>query len=68
MLLQAYRCPPDPAEVAEAYVMETLAGSAAAAFEEHLLTCASCWVAVGKADIFAQAMTAGTRQVCAAKP
>lgn len=45
------RCPADPEEVAEAYIMGTLADADAVAFDEHLLVCGPCIAAVEAADV-----------------
>ncbi len=62
-LEEYHRCPPDPEQVAEAYVMETLAEAAVGAFEKHLLVCPDCRAAVDEADGFARAMAEAARQV-----
>jgi hypothetical protein len=36
------RCPVDPEETAEAYLLANLATGEARAFEEHYITCSSC--------------------------
>ena len=50
------QCPPERDEVAEAYVVETLAEGDAVAFDEHLLLCARCRDAVEAADLYVRAM------------
>ncbi len=61
MPLDPDRCPPDTDEIAEAYVMATLHGEDAAAFEQHLLICSGCRAAVEKAEEHARAAKAASR-------
>jgi len=55
-------CPAEVEEVAERYVMDPLPDADAAAFEEHLLTCAACRVAVEHTEVFVGAMRAAAVQ------
>jgi hypothetical protein len=54
--LDATRCPANPAEVAEAYCMDTLDAADAAAFDGHLLVCDGCWGIVEATDEYVRAM------------
>jgi hypothetical protein len=56
MPLDATRCPANPAEVAEAYCMNTLDAADAAAFDEHLLGCDLCWGIVEATEAYVRAM------------
>lgn len=55
------RCPLDPEETAEAYVLGTLSPEVAAAFEDHYLTCAACAAVVEAADEYVRAMRAAAK-------
>lgn len=57
------RCPADPEEVAEGYIMRTLADADAAAFEEHLLVCGRCMAAVDATDGYVRAMRDAAREL-----
>jgi hypothetical protein len=59
----ADHCPADPVETAEAYVMGTLHGADAAAFEEHSIACATCATAVGEAEVYVRAMENAVRRL-----
>jgi anti-sigma factor RsiW len=50
------QCPAQLSEIAEAYVMNTLDRAAAAAFEDHLMTCSRCAAAAEDADHYVRAM------------
>jgi anti-sigma factor RsiW len=62
MALAPDHCPEDPGEAAEAFSLGALSERDAAAFEEHLLTCAACRTAVEDADMFVRAMRAAAVQ------
>ncbi len=62
VILDSAKCPPDVAEIAEEYSMGTLSATDAAAFEEHLLTCADCRAAVEAADQYVRAMNDALRE------
>ena len=59
----AESCPADPAEMAEAYCLGRLAPEAAAAFEDHYLTCPACAEAVETADAFVRAIKKAARRL-----
>jgi hypothetical protein len=61
--LQPDRCPPDPAEVAEAYVMDNLPKADMASFGEHVLACAGCRRAVEDADRYGKALQTAMRRL-----
>lgn len=52
------RCPRDPEETAEFYLLGMLRPEDAAAFEDHYLTCAACAAMVEKTDQFVTALRA----------
>jgi len=56
--LDSDRCPSDPAEVADLYVVGRLDGEAARAFEDHYLTCPRCAEEVQRAQNLKDALTA----------
>jgi hypothetical protein len=56
MPLDPARCPTDPEEVAEAYIVGTLAAADVAAFEEHYIACSRCAAVVEAADDYVLAM------------
>ena len=64
MRLHSTRCPTDLDEVAEAYCMDTLDAADAAAFDEHLLVCDECWLAVEVTDRYVRAMREAAEQWC----
>lgn len=49
------KCPPKPAETAEAYCMNRLPAEEAQQFEEHYLTCPQCAAEVTEAQEFIEA-------------
>ena len=57
------QCPNELTEIAEAYVMNTLARVEAAVFGQHLLTCSRCMGAVEDADRYVRAMKAAVRRL-----
>ena len=57
------RCPADAEEVAEAYLMGTLADDDAAAFEEHLLVCGGCMAVVEATVNYVRAMRSAAREL-----
>lgn len=60
------RCPADPEEIAEAYIMGTLTADDAAAFEDHYITCSKCAALLGEANDFVRAMNSGKGTVVGA--
>jgi hypothetical protein len=61
--LDATRCPADPGEVAEAYVMDTLDEADAATFDEHLLVCDECWGIVEATEAYVRAIREAARRL-----
>ena len=67
MLIDSDRCPAQLSVIAEAYVMNTLARADAAVFEEHLLVCSRCRVAVEDAEHYIRAMKIAAQRLRATK-
>ncbi len=67
-------CPPQPEEVAEAYILGTLSEARTAAFEAHFLACDRCAVLLQQVSDYVDALTAAARshraapKTLAAKP
>ena len=57
------RCPADPEDVAEAYVIGNLPDAAAAAFEEHYIACNRCLGVVEATEDFVRAMRSAAREL-----
>jgi hypothetical protein len=56
------RCPADPAETAEGYIMDTLDDAEAEAFEEHCLVCRGCLAVLEETERYVRAMRIATRR------
>jgi hypothetical protein len=68
MPLSPARCPTDPEEVAESYLMGALPPADAAAFEEHYIACSGCAAVVEAADDYVRAMRNAARECRATDP
>ncbi|MBS1856127.1 MAG: zf-HC2 domain-containing protein [Acidobacteria bacterium] len=62
-MLRDLHCPADVNEIAEAFVMGTLARAEAAVFEEHLLVCNRCTAAAAEAFNYVRTLKIATRRL-----
>ena len=63
MLSDSKQCPADLTAVAEAFVMNGLAPSDKARFEEHLLICERCIAAVEDADRYVRSVKVAAQRL-----
>ena len=62
VITDSNNCPPDPEAVAEAYLMGTLSGKQATAFEDHFVACNPCATVLQKTAEYLDAMRAAARK------
>jgi hypothetical protein len=56
------RCPDDPAEMAEAYLMNRIAPDVAADFEKHYIVCEACAAVLGEAEDYITSLKEAARR------
>ena len=63
MRMTSDHCPPDRAEIAEAYVLTRLSPADAIAFEEHYIACAACAAVLQETALYIDAMKAAAEKL-----